>query len=628
MKKHLVGFCLAASLCGLAVAQNAAPATSSQQEVVPRLIRFSGQLKDDAGKAMSGTVGITFTLHKTQNDNAALWIETQNVKLDSEGKYTVLLGSTKSTGVAAELFISGEAQWLGVRVEGKAEQPRVLMVSVPYALKAKEAETLAGHSATEFVTSDKLTTVVKEQMQQNGATVKKDGTGVKGNVLSSTATNFTDTTTNQVVLVTQKGTGAALSTTSPGASITAYSTGANTAANALYAQAVAPSGNAVYGNETAATGTGAGVLGRSLSVSGYGVYGVNAATTGTAVGIRGTSASSGGIGVYGTETATTGTATGIYGTTASPAGFGMEGINLATTGSAVGGFARSASTSGVGLRGYASSATGTTTGVLAQVASSSGTAAILQNTASGALLQGQSGSGLTTVFSIDGSGNFNANGEFFSPNSLVNVGWGYFAPTPLNFYAMEAISTSNASGHPTAIIKNNDNTNAGSQALEVDGPGFGGQCTIDVSGNLFCTGTLAPVIAGPNGQKTALYTMQTTENLMEDFGRGALVNGVAKVTIDPKFATAVNAGDYHVYVTPGGDCEGLFITNRTATSFEVHELRGGKSAISFDYRIVAHRKGFETDRMPDVTQRLARKSEIEGQTEARTRALPPAEPQK
>src|SRR4051794_1908025 len=157
------------------------------------MIRFSGQVKDTAG-----TVGITFSLHKSQQDTAVLWSETQNVKLDGEGRYSVLLGATKSDGVPVEPFTSAEAQWLGIRVEGAKEQPRVLLVSVPYALKAAEAQTLAGHTASEFVTSDKLATPVRRQLHQPPAATptKKNSAGVRGNAIATTATNFTDSTTN------------------------------------------------------------------------------------------------------------------------------------------------------------------------------------------------------------------------------------------------------------------------------------------------------------------------------------------------------------------------------------------------------------------------------------------------
>jgi hypothetical protein len=88
-------------------------------------------------------VGITFTLYKDQSLGAPLWLETQNVQADGSVRYTVLLGSSKPDGLPMDLFASGEARWLGVQVTGEAEQPRTLLVSTPYALKAADTGTLS-----------------------------------------------------------------------------------------------------------------------------------------------------------------------------------------------------------------------------------------------------------------------------------------------------------------------------------------------------------------------------------------------------------------------------------------------------------------------------------------------------
>ncbi len=127
----------------------AAPSNDSNN-IVPRLVRFSGAFTDTNGKPPSSAEGVTFSLYKDSQGGAPLWIETQNVQPDSKGHYTVLLGSTKPDGVTSDLFASGEARWLGVQPQGQAEQPRVLMVSVPYALKAVDADTLGGMPASAF----------------------------------------------------------------------------------------------------------------------------------------------------------------------------------------------------------------------------------------------------------------------------------------------------------------------------------------------------------------------------------------------------------------------------------------------------------------------------------------------
>ncbi len=131
--------------------------TSSAQQAatttVPNLIRYGGTLKDAQGTASipSTTVGVAFAIYKQQDGGAPIWMETQNVTPDASGNYGVLLGSTTATGLPADLFSQQEQRWLGVQVQGQAEQTRVLLVSVPYAMKAAEAETLGGLPASAFV---------------------------------------------------------------------------------------------------------------------------------------------------------------------------------------------------------------------------------------------------------------------------------------------------------------------------------------------------------------------------------------------------------------------------------------------------------------------------------------------
>jgi hypothetical protein len=77
------------------------------------------------------------------------------------------------------------------------------------------------------------------------------------------------------------------------------------------------------------------------------------------------------------------------------------------------------------------------------------------------------------------------------------------------------------------------------------------------------------------------------------------MGGITTVALDQKFTQTVNlAKGYHVFVTPKGDCKGLYVSNETKTGFEVRELGGGQSSVAFDYRIVAHRNGYETTRLP------------------------------
>jgi hypothetical protein len=120
---------------------------------VPRLVRFRGAMKDSSGKPLTGIVGVTFAIYSEPTSGTPLWQETQNVQLDQQGQYAVLLGATANGGLPKELFSSGEPRWLGVQaqVPGESPRPRVMLVSVPYALESANAQTLGGLPPSAFL---------------------------------------------------------------------------------------------------------------------------------------------------------------------------------------------------------------------------------------------------------------------------------------------------------------------------------------------------------------------------------------------------------------------------------------------------------------------------------------------
>jgi trimeric autotransporter adhesin len=145
--------------CGVSSAQSqgssSVPSFSSTNpgaaadRAVPGLMKFSGTARDSSSKPLNGVVGISFALYTNEVGGASLWMETQNVQADASGRYTVSLGAGKALPV--ELFSSGEARWLGVQIAGQPEQNRILLLSVPYALKAADAQTLGGLPPSAFV---------------------------------------------------------------------------------------------------------------------------------------------------------------------------------------------------------------------------------------------------------------------------------------------------------------------------------------------------------------------------------------------------------------------------------------------------------------------------------------------
>ena len=123
---------------------------------------------------------------------------------------------------------------------------------------------------------------------------------------------------------------------------------------------------------------------------------------------------------------------------------------------------------------------------------------------------------------------------------------------------------------------------------------------VDEMGNLTAPGTKSAMVETDGHGPVKLYALESPENWFEDFGSARLVAGEATVTIEPVFAATVNLErDYHVFLTPLGDCA-LYVAEKTPTAFTVRAQGGAQCSIAFDYRIVAKRLGYEDLRLEQV----------------------------
>jgi len=638
------------SLCGVAQQTTQVIPSTSLPVIVPRLIRFSGQLP-----GASGTVGITFTLHKGQQDETALWIETQNVQLDSAGKYTVLLGVTKPEGIPTDLFSSGEAQWLGIQVQGKTEQPRVLLVSVPYALRAAEADTLAGRAPADFITTDKLTSAVQHELQAATSTTPVQKNSVNHNSLTTDgATNFTDTTTNQVVMVTQKGTGAglvatagnnvALSGTSTNTAIYGSSNGASHAtAAALEGVTTATQGRGIFGWANTTTGFNFGLYGQANSVSGTGIAAVSTATSGATVGMEvqnnspkgiaavmqargGGKIISGQSGSGNTEVFSvdgTGKVTGN--------GSGLSNVNAAT----LGGTAATAFPTLSGINYFTnyqdiiSSQSGYSMYVYNGDATDAGGSALVavDENPNGYGLYGEADGGAGIgVYGFNSGGGYGVYGVTGTASTTGSESGGSGAGVWADSKDWVGLLATADRGNASFMVNNSPtdatlliiNESSTGNVFEASGVGMGsGYCNLDNMGDLTCSGSVSNAYPTSTNRTLSMYAVQATENWYEDIGTAQLTRGSASVHFDPNFMEAVNTSmPYQVFLTPKGDSKGLYVSNEGPGGFEVHESGGGTVTMAFDYRIVAKRKGKESLRMQDVTdlKRLARRPASRGMT--------------
>lgn len=195
------------SMVSVAVGQN------GNEPIIPAFVKYSGSLTNASGRPVSGTVEVTFSLYKEQESGPALWMESQKVETDSAGNYTVALGLTTSQGLPASLFVAGEARWLGVQIAGQPEQPRVMLLAVPYAMKAGDAATLGGLPPSAFMTTGPAATKTARSDASTDATTvpAKDLPPTTSNVTTTGGTVntiplFSTTTNIQNSILTQTGT--------------------------------------------------------------------------------------------------------------------------------------------------------------------------------------------------------------------------------------------------------------------------------------------------------------------------------------------------------------------------------------------------------------------------------------
>ena len=302
-------FCLCFLVAVLAV-QLIPPGFAQQASLatVPNLIRYGGALKNAEGAPLaSTTVGVTFAIYGQQEGGAAVWMETQNVTTDASGNYSVLLGATTAAGLPGEMFSPQEQRWLGVQVQGEPEQPRVLMVSVPYAFKAHEADTLGGRSVSDFVLANGASSTSNgastgQATSAPGSTNLVATSGGSNNASSAGPTNFSGSTTDQIVGVTQSGTGVAIKATADSKAIVGTATDPTNTAYGVQGLATGTAGVGLIGTASSPTGFTYGLRGTSSSRSGTGVRGINNATSGSTIGVSGYVASATGTaGVFNNE---------------------------------------------------------------------------------------------------------------------------------------------------------------------------------------------------------------------------------------------------------------------------------------------------------------------------------------
>ncbi len=130
-------------------------------------------------------------------------------------------------------------------------------------------------------------------------------------------------------------------------------------------------------------------------------------------------------------------------------------------------------------------------------------------------------------------------------------------------------------------------------------PGLG------TNADFYVGGTKSAYVPTRNYGTRVLYCEESAEIYFTDYGSARLENGHCTVQIDPVFLQTVTIDDNNpmkVFIQMTDECPNGVYVKKGKDEFEVIEQNGGHSNATFDYRIVAKRKGFETRRLTHIQE--------------------------
>lgn len=402
----------------------------------------------------------------------------------------------------------------------------------------------------------------------NGLTDQASGAGVYGYNSASGGISIFGETSNGIGVF--------------GSALTGYGIyGSATGGTGVYASdsSAAGTGEAIYAKNFHASGNGilaagnnlnpvyiTGGVGGAFSSTNIGVFGYGDNTSGS-WGVLGRSAAADGIGIVAEITAAAGTSDGcgilassnqdngqaVQAQHSRPAGDAIWAVNNATAGTSDGGgiYAQTSQSNGFGVWGANAHTSGT------------GVVGAGNNVGPSYLAKGSGGAFTGDSIGVYGKATKSVNGTWggYFVNGTTNVGYAYVGG------------------------RDNNGTNR------------------KVWGN----GTVSTIVKNTAGELVSLSCPEAPEIYFQDYGEGQLVNGKAHIELDPDFAINVTINEKHplrVFIQLEDDCNGVYVTNKTKTGFDVIELNGGSSNAKFIWTVTANRAD-EVDENGNIISKYA-----------------------
>ncbi len=422
-----------------------------------------------------------------------------------------------------------------------------------------------------------------------------------------------------------------------------FATGATGAINplgdfAISGYSTGNNGIGIYGENTGTSSTGTGVYGSSVSGgvgvigdnngAGLGVFGYNNSTglgvygwnDQRSVGVEGdvfnatpqaitTVPSSIGVfgfnnnnpsgvgsaaGVLGQAVATSGTTYGVLGSAASATGFGVRGGNTNPSGTGVIGIGNNAGGQYL-ITGSGGAFTGTQTGLYARTTSTT-----LASRGAEIQVAATTGVGSVGVFSDNASTTAGAMGVLGQTAASSGAGTGagvVGVSTAAPASATTNIGTVGVVGYVTSAATTPGGIyslmKSGGYFETPEGYAYIGANTNNTQYKVLGTGTVSTIVNDINEKPVIMFAPESPEVLFQDYGKASLINGKAKISLDPTFAKNIIVDEKHdlrVFIQLEGDCKGVYVTNKSLNGFDVIELENGNSNVNFTYTVIANRK--------------------------------------
>jgi hypothetical protein len=242
---------------------------------------------------------------------------------------------------------------------------------------------------------------------------------------------------------------------------------------------------------------------------------------------------------------------------------------------------------GAGVRGVGGGSTGSRgPGVIGETNSNVHPAVGASNTGNGFGVFGSSSSGVGVRGLTYGATTAGVEGVAGGAGPGV---WGFST----SGHAVLGNSTSGAGGVFSSSSGYGASVSTTSGAVGVFAKGavfaFQGQGSLTCTGSGHFGGGIVVATRLADGTLRGATGMTSAQPIVEDFGRVRLVNGSARVELDPIFAQIASTSDYSVFVTPRGPAGTLYTTAHTPTSFEIREATPAGASLDVDFRIVARR---------------------------------------